>query len=107
MERLKIAVLVLSLGFAAICAAREQPKGGSFRPPTGYIPDKETALTVAIAVLTPIYGKELVDREQPFRVTEKKGVWVITGAPPPALGGVAEIHISRQTGEILFLMHSK
>jgi hypothetical protein len=106
MKNLRAAIIGAILGFQAIvCVAEGQPPARSYRPAAGYIPDKATAVAVAIAVLIPIYGKETVDSEMPFKVVEKKGVWIITGAPPPAPGGSAEIHISKANGRILFVTH--
>lgn len=108
MKILRIFVVGIFIGLAAAASlAGRRTEQLSFRPDRGYVPDKETALTIAVAVLTPIYGKEIIDREKPFQVIEKMGVWIVTGARPSAPGGAAEIRISRQSGQILFLMHYK
>jgi hypothetical protein len=40
-------------------------------PNQGFVPDAITAQKIAEAVLAPVYGKEAIASEQPFRVTLK------------------------------------
>jgi NTF2 fold immunity protein of polymorphic toxin system component len=51
----------------------------SYTPKAGFVPDSKTAVAVAEAVLTPIYGKEQIESERPFTATLKQGVWTIEG----------------------------
>src|SRR5258708_38416361 len=39
----------------------------SYLPAAGYVPDSETAIAIATAVLTPIYGKPTIDAEKPWK----------------------------------------
>lgn len=77
-------------------------------PPEGFVPDKNTAVTVAIAVLTPIYGKTSILKQRPFDVSLRDGIWIIRGSlPARTVGGVAEVRISKETGAILRVIHTK
>ena len=112
--------LVLAL---AVQAARVQPKNG-------YVPDAATAIKVAEAVLSPIYGEKKIEDERPFTASLKDDVWTVTGTVPcpetkagesdtavrpgfkaekqiGCYGGAAEIRISKEDGRILFVTHYK
>lgn len=79
-------------------------------PPAGAVPDAKTAILVAKAILTPIYGEEL-RAEEPFRATLKNGRWTIEGSlncgGQSCKGGVAEIRISKSDGRVLMIAHGK
>jgi len=78
------------------------------RPKDGFVPDQETAVKIAEAILTPIYGASQVQAEKPFVASLKREVWTVTGhLPEGADGGVAEVRISKLTGEILSVSHGK
>jgi hypothetical protein len=84
----------------------------SYRPMEGYVASEQTAKTIAEAVLIPIYGKENIDKQKPFKIQLKDNTWIVNGTLPSVrgrvtLGGTFTIHISKLTGEILFLMHEK
>jgi hypothetical protein len=85
----------------------EQP---SFVPKKGFVPDEKTAITVAEAILVPIYGEKLIAGERPFHAAlNSKGIWTVQGSLPAGsdAGGVAIVRIERQTGRILYVMHGK
>ncbi|HEY6528589.1 MAG TPA: NTF2 fold immunity protein [Cellvibrionaceae bacterium] len=46
----------------------------SYRPKNGYVPNEETAIKIAIAVWEPIYGKNKITSEKPYKVNLKNGV---------------------------------
>ena len=78
----------------------------SYTPPNGFVPDEKTAIRIAEAVLTPIYGERQIESERPFIATLRGDVWAVTGyLPPGTLGGVAEIRISKKSGKILSVTH--
>jgi NTF2 fold immunity protein len=80
----------------------------SFGRNGGFVPDEKTAVHLAEAVLSAIYGEQQVTSEQPFSATLKGGVWTVTGSlPKGAAGGVAEARISKKTGEVLSVFHGK
>jgi hypothetical protein len=77
-------------------------------PAKGFVPDAETAVKIAEAVLTPIYGASQVQSERPFTARLRGGIWLVVGhLPDGADGGVAEVRISKHTGEILGVRHGK
>jgi hypothetical protein len=43
-------------------------------PPNSHVPDEQTAISIAVAVWTPLYGKEQVEREKPYRASLKEGI---------------------------------
>jgi len=91
-------------------------------PPNGYVPDSETAIKIAVAIWTPIYGKEHIEKQQPYSAELNDGIWHVTGSLPRpryykdekgheigvfTIGGVPEADISQKTGEILRIIHSE
>lgn len=82
-------------------------------PKEGFVPDRETAIKIAEAVWTPIYGAEKISQEKPFVAELRNGVWIVSGtlpSAPPALtrkGGVATIEIAKRDGRILAVSHGK
>ena|SRR5690242_4180876 len=82
----------------------------SYVPTTGYIPDSRTAVAVAIAVLTPIYGKSDIDSERPWHTGLKDGIWTVVGtfnAKGATMGGSAIIQLDKKTGAVLFVTHGQ
>ena len=76
-------------------------------PKNGFVPDKATALKIAIAIWLPIYGNEIY-KEQPFNAVLKDEVWTVTGSlPKGSIGGVALIRIQKKDGKILRVIHGK
>jgi hypothetical protein len=83
-------------------------KKETFKPKEGYVPDSATAVKIAIAVWTPIYGTENIEKEKPFKATLSNGVWTVEGSlPEDTVGGVAEADISKDDGRILRVIHGK
>jgi len=91
--------------------------GQGYRPSKGFVPDEETAVKVAEAVLIPVYGKEKIEAERPFTATLKKGVWTVAGTlrcpdgkggfTTDCDGGVATVQISKQDARIISMIHYK
>ena len=80
----------------------------TYMPPAGYVPDAETAIKIAVAVWEPIYGRQQIRRNKPFRATLRGGVWMVRGSlPSGAVGGVAEADISMRDGRVLRVIHSR
>jgi hypothetical protein len=87
---------------------------GKGLPPTaiknGVVPDAKTAIKIADAVLVPIYGEDQIASERPFRAELVDGRWMITGVLHGGtfvFGGIAHVKISKSTGQIEELWHSK
>ena len=76
------------------------------------VPDAETALKIALPKLTYVYGKKLIEREQPFTATLKDGVWSVSGTlwcgneTHTCLGGVAQIKLRQRDGKVLAVYHT-
>lgn len=80
----------------------------SYQPKNGYVPDEQTAISIAVAVWIPIYGKEQIEGEKPYKATLKNGVWTATGTLPEGFdGGTAVAEISQDSGRILRVIHYK
>ena len=98
---------LLTTGFLSLSSGCISQKYSAV-PDRGFVPDKETAIRIAEAVLIPIYGKDTIDSERPFSASLENGRWVVEGALPKGmLGGVAVVEISRANGAILRVSHGK
>jgi len=90
-----------------------------YHPPGGYVPDSKTAITIAEAVLIPVYGKKHIESERPFKATLEDDVWTVAGTlycrdgkpatdkPPTCVGGVAVVQISKADARIISMIHYK
>jgi hypothetical protein len=91
------------------------PTPAQSSPPTnGYIPDEATAIRVAEAVLTPIYGEKHVLSERPFRARLDGEFWIVEGSLPKppkrgdvVVGGTMVAEINRKTGCIRAVYHMR
>lgn len=113
----QVRVIILFVAFFSVfgfCRATEDMKlsessiGRGYIPKNGFVPDAVTAIKIAMAVLIPIYGEQTIESEHPFTATLSKEVWTIAGSVPKGqVGGVAEIRISKTSGRVLRVVHSK
>jgi len=95
MKRIALLALILTLATAA------GSKKLSYKPEVGYVPNEETAIAIAIAVWSPIYGREKIETDRPFKAVLKKGVWTVTGTLPEGVtSGAPEADISKDDGRI-------
>jgi NTF2 fold immunity protein len=79
-----------------------------YEPPDGFVPDAETAAKISEIVLVRVYGETQTNLEKPLKATLHGDVWIVQGTMPPTmLGGVAEVHISKKDGRILYLTHGR
>jgi len=93
------------LGTALICVAGSVATTFAqtpVPPKNGYVPDAATAIKIAVAVWTPIYGERQIADEKPYRATLKDGVWTVEGSMPPNL-----IEIAKSDGRILRVEHGE
>ena len=69
----------------------------------GVVADKETAIRIAEAILSPVYGEKAIREQQPYQVTLKDGKWTVDGtaAPPGHFGGRFHIVILQVDGRVL------
>ncbi len=78
------------------------------RPKEGYIPDKETAVKIAVAVWIPIYGKKEIENQEPYDAVLENGIWFVSGSmPEDRLGGAAEAEIIKENGKIIRISHGE
>jgi hypothetical protein len=98
--------LILAFGLSLPSAA--EPKHG-VKPASGFVPDEKTAIAIAVAVWTPIYGEEKIQNEKPYKAILKSGVWQVEGTLPSEyrLGGVAIAEISKDDARVLRVSHGK
>ena len=72
------------------------------------IKDKETAITIAEAILYKIYGKDNITAQQPYEVNLIDGYWILNGTlQKNMLGGTFLIIINSTNGQIIKLTHGK
>lgn len=114
MASFKVAVIAMVLVLAgSLCFAQSLGLGKprSVVPKGGFVPTSRVAVAIAEAVLVPVYGKQQIESERPFKAELSGDVWDVTGTvacnPPGSIcpGGAAEVKISKKTGEIVFMTH--
>ena len=91
--------------------------GQGYKPPGGYVPNSATAVRIAEAVLSPVYGKAQIESEEPFTAKLKDGVWTVSGTlrcpdgkggtTTICAGGVAVVEISKADARVLSMIHYK
>jgi hypothetical protein len=106
---MKAPLLVAIIAFAILAEAARAtapPKGG-------YVPDAQTAIKIAVAVWSRIYGEAEIADQKPYHATLKDGVWAVRGTfqepkdGPEAVGGVAYAYIAQKDGCILEVGHGE
>lgn len=85
--------------------------------PKAVVPDSETAVKIAEAVLIPVYGKQKIESERPFNAKLKNNIWTVSGTlhcpdghggiTTHCFGGVAVVQLSKTNGRILSIVHYK
>lgn len=82
-------------------------------PVEGFVPTADVAVKIAECVLFEIYGKDNIEKEKPFSVNLRDGIWIIEGNIPNmkdsvvTFCGQAYMEIKKSNGEILKLLHTK
>ncbi len=108
MKRLFLAPIALVL--AVSTGLSQARRASSFKPKDGFVPDAETAVKIAEAVLTPVRGEKQIASERPFTATLHGDAWKdesTLNCAPACGGGTAEVKISKTSGRILFMNHSE
>ena len=106
-------IVSLAATLLAAFACGGQERDGGYVPDEGFVPTKEVAIKIAVAVWEPIYGVDHIAREKPYRAKLEDGVWIVEGSLPPAKkgesrkGGVAIARISKKDGCIVHVSHGK
>jgi hypothetical protein len=79
-----------------------------YKPPNGFVPDEATAIKIAVAIWTPIFGKAKIAKEKPYHAMLKDDIWIVEGSLPEGyFGGVARAEISKEDGRIVSVSHGK
>ncbi len=100
-----IAVGLLAL---LMVGAPAQEHKHNYLPSNGCVPDAKTAIVIAVAVWSPIYGAKHIVGEKPYKAVLLNGIWTVEGSlPKPMPGGVAIAEISKKDGRILNISHGK
>jgi NTF2 fold immunity protein len=87
--------------------------GQDVQSKTDFVPDSETAVKIAEAVLVPVYGKKQIESERPFTAKLKDGVWRVSGTlhcsdgAEQCFGGVAVVEISKKDARVISMGHGK
>ena len=77
-------------------------------PKAGFVPDKVTAIKIAVAVWIPIYGEKEIEDQKPYEAVLKDGIWYVSGfLPEDFLGGTAEAEIVKENGKIIRISHGE
>lgn len=109
--RLRLVSLICFVGVCLLGRVSALQAGApehNYLPKEGYVPDAKTAIRIAVAVWSPIYGEEKIQKEKPFRATLAKGVWTVESSlPKGSIGGVAIAEISKKNGQVLRVSHGQ
>jgi hypothetical protein len=103
---LMISAVLISI--AAIVVVATNWKQGSWKPKDGFVPDEKTAIAIAVAVWTPIYGEKEINGERPYIARLEGDVWRVDSSLPEGfLGGVATAIISKEDGQVRAVWHTQ
>ena len=107
----------MGVGFICILLLAVTALGQGNHPSEGYVPNSDTALKIAEAVLIPLYGKEQIESEKPFTATLENDVWTVAGTvwcsdghggrTTRCMGGAAVVKISKIDAHIISMIHYK
>ena len=79
-----------------------------YTPPNGFVPDAKTAISIARAILIPIYGAKQIAAEEPLKATLKDDLWIVSGSLRRGrAGGVAEAHIRKSDCQVVLVIHGR
>jgi hypothetical protein len=92
---------VLIVVIAGCCSRSLIPRGD-------LVPDSETAIAIAQALIKAQYGEEELKSELPLKATLSNDIWIVKGTLPKGwVGGVAVVKISKTDARIRQLHHYK
>jgi NTF2 fold immunity protein/Clp amino terminal domain, pathogenicity island component len=72
-------------------------------PPAGCVPNAETAIRIAEAVWSPIFGDEIVESQRPFHAELMNETWTVRGSRPVPTERSLIAQIEKNDGRILKL----
>ena len=94
-------LLPLVLFSVLACGYSQTQSEPSLQPKSGFVPNAETAVKIAEAVLVPVYGEKKILSERPFNAKLEGDVWTVEGTlhcgAPHCVGGTAEVKISKSS----------
>lgn len=89
-------------------ALNETANTPGFSPTAGMVPDARTAIAIAVAVWSPVYGEKEIASEKPYQAVLTNGRWTVTGSVPNGwVGGVATAVIDKRDGRVIKIYHTK
>lgn len=98
--RRAVAILAVLVALAAVFSLG--------RNNSGAVPDADAAIAVAVAAWVPLYGRDQIERQKPFRASLRMGVWTVEGTLPNGyVGGVAIAEIDKSSGHVIRISHGK
>jgi NTF2 fold immunity protein len=92
-------LMIATLCLSSASLAQNVPK--VFECNGGVVADKETAIRIAEAILSPVYGEKAIRGQQPYQVTLKDGKWTVDGTVAADFGGRFHIVILQSDGRVL------
>lgn len=83
------------------------------KPPKLLVPDEQTAIALAEAILFRAYGRETIEAQRPYKVSLTDGEWYLFGTLPEdteeggVMGGTFRIVISQKDGCVRSVGHGE
>ncbi|MCP1106291.1 YbbC/YhhH family protein [Serratia nevei] len=79
-------------------------------PKDGFVPTEEIAREIGLIIASEVYGRKRIEEQIPLLVELDGDKWIIRGSRGKSTygkGGLLEMHISKKSGEVLFMLHGK
>jgi hypothetical protein len=106
---MRTATLFVALTIFAEFAIAQSTSQHNYKPIAGYVPNAATAIRIAVAVWTPIYGEKKIAAQAPYSAELIEGVWHVTGSlrsgGKNVLGGTAVAEIAKEDGKVIRVSH--
>lgn len=106
---LALAGMIGAIGAAAAQSYKQSDTDNTPTPAQGYVPDAKVAEQVAYAVLVPVYGREVIDSQRPFKTTlvRRNTRWRVEGTLPESavMGGTFVVEIAKRDARVLRMVH--
>ncbi len=72
------------------------------------VADSLSAVLIAKAAWYPLYGKDNIEKEKPYRVSQSRRYWYVEGTLKEGCeGGTAHIIIRKTDGKVMMVWHEK
>ena len=92
--------MISTLWLSSASLAQNVPK--IFECIGGVVSDKETAIRITEAILSPIYGKKATRGQRPYQVTLNDGKWTVDGTVRPGfVGGSFHVIILQRDARVV------